>query len=58
MKLKIPFEFSKIKFTKEEIAQVLECAAAHVLHNENAGTIMIGDSACVHWELSPKLFEE
>jgi len=57
MKLKILFEFSQIKFTKEEIAQVLECAAAHVLHNENAGTIMISDSASVHWELSPKLFE-
>jgi hypothetical protein len=58
MKLKILFEFNQIKFTKEEIAQVLECAADHVSKSENAGTIMIGDSACVHWELSPKLFEE
>ncbi|MFA5745702.1 MAG: hypothetical protein WCX79_01170 [Candidatus Paceibacterota bacterium] len=58
MKLKIHFEFSKIDFTKEEIVQVLECAAAHVLHNENAGTIMIGGKDCVHWELMPKLFEE
>jgi hypothetical protein len=58
MKLKIHFEFSKINFTKEQIAQVLECAATHVLHDENAGNVMIGEKDCVHWELMPKLFEE
>lgn len=55
MKLKILFEFNKIKFSKEEIAQVLECAAAHVLNNENGGSISIGEKDCAHWELYPRL---